>query len=54
MVFINAIQEHVTFDIDELWVFKPLLQLRLMQRLLQIGSELGYAFGSRRVAEAIE
>ena len=40
VVFINAIQEHVTFDMDELWVFKPLLQLRLMQRLLQIGSEL--------------
>jgi len=41
VIFINAIQEHLTFDMDELWVFKPLLQLRLMQRLLQIGSELG-------------
>src|SRR6202790_60546 len=41
LIFISAIQERVTFDMDELWVFKPLLQLRLMQRLLQIGSELG-------------
>jgi hypothetical protein len=40
VIFIDAIQQHVTFDMDELWVFKPLLQLRLMQRLLQIGSEL--------------
>jgi cyclic beta-1,2-glucan synthetase len=40
VVFINAIQERATFDMDELWVLKPLLQLRLMQRLLQIGSEL--------------
>jgi cyclic beta-1,2-glucan glucanotransferase len=40
LIFIGAIQEHVTFDMDELWVFKPLLQLRLMQRLLQIGNEL--------------
>ena len=43
IVFINAIQEHVTFDIDELWLLKPLLQLRLMQRLIQIGSERDYA-----------
>jgi cyclic beta-1,2-glucan synthetase len=40
VVFIAAMQERMTFDMDELWVFKPLLQLRLMQRLLQIGSEL--------------
>jgi cyclic beta-1,2-glucan glucanotransferase len=41
VVFINFIQERATFDMDELWVLKPVLQLRLMQRLLQIGSELG-------------
>ena len=40
VIFVAAMQEHVTFDMDELWVFKPLLQLRLMQRLLQMGSEL--------------
>ena len=40
VVFIGVMQERMTFDMDELWVFKPLLQLRLMQRLLQIGSEL--------------
>jgi cyclic beta-1,2-glucan synthetase len=43
LIFISAIQEHVSFDMDELWVFKPLLQLRLVQRLLQIGSELGHS-----------
>ena len=43
VIFVNAMQERVTFDMDELWVFKPLLQLRLMQRLLHIGSELGRA-----------
>ena len=43
VIFISAIQEQVSFDMDELWVFKPLLQLRLMQRLLQIGSELGHS-----------
>ena len=43
VIFINAMQEHITFDMDELWVLKPLLQLRLMQRLLQIGSELSHA-----------
>lgn len=42
VIFISAMQERVTFDMQELWVFKPLLQLRLMQRVLQIGSELGY------------
>ena len=42
VIFIDAIQQHATFDMDELWVFKPLLQLRLMQRLLQIGSELSH------------
>jgi hypothetical protein len=42
VIFVNAMQEHMTFDMDELWVFKPLLQLRLMQRLLQIGSELSH------------
>lgn len=42
LIFVSAVQEHVSFDMDELWVFKPLLQLRLMQRLLQIGSELGH------------
>ena len=42
VVFMNAIQERVTFDIDELWIFKPLLQLRLMQRVLQVGSELDH------------
>jgi len=41
VVFINFIQERATFDMDELWVLKPVLQLRLVQRLLQIGSELG-------------
>jgi cyclic beta-1,2-glucan synthetase len=39
--FISAMQERMIFDMEELWVFKPLLQLRLAQRLLQIGSELG-------------
>ena len=42
VTFMSAMQERMTFDMDELWVFKPLLQLRLMQRLLQVGSELGY------------
>ncbi len=42
VIFISAMQERMTFDMEELWVFKPLLQLRLMQRVLQIGSELGY------------
>jgi len=49
VVFVNAIQEHVTFDIDELWIFKPLLQLRLMQRLLQVGSELDHTSGCEAV-----
>ncbi len=31
----------MTFFIVVLWVFIPLLQVRLMQRLLQVGSELG-------------
>jgi cyclic beta-1,2-glucan glucanotransferase len=41
VIFMSAMQERMTFDMDELWVFKPLLQLRLMQRLLHVGSELG-------------
>ena len=52
LIFFSAIQERVTFDMDELWIFKPLLQLRLMQRLLQIGSELGHTSDRDRLAEA--
>jgi cyclic beta-1,2-glucan synthetase len=42
VVFMNAVQQRVVFDMDELWVIKPLLQLRLMQRLLHIGDELNH------------
>ena len=49
VIFIDAIHQHVTFDMDEMWVFKPLLQLRLMQRLLQIGSELSHTAGRDRL-----
>ena len=49
LIFISAIQEHVTFDMDELWVLKPLLQLRLMQRLLQVGSALGHTSDRERL-----
>lgn len=41
LVFVSAVQERVILDMDELWMLKSLLQLRLLQRLLQIGSRLG-------------
>jgi cyclic beta-1,2-glucan synthetase len=40
LTFFSAMQERVTFDMDELWTLKPMLQLRLVQQLLQIGSRL--------------
>ena len=40
LTFFSAMQERITFDMDELWTLKPLLQLRLVQQLLQIGSRL--------------
>jgi cyclic beta-1,2-glucan synthetase len=49
LIFINAMQERVILDMDELWIFKPLLQLCLMQRLLQIGSELGQGSDRERI-----
>jgi len=51
VVFVNAMQERLTFDIDELWIFKPILQLRLMQRLLQVGSELNRTFDQEAVQQ---
>lgn len=47
--FMNTMQERVTFDMDELWLLKPLLQLHLLQRLLQIGSDLSHISDADRL-----
>ena len=49
IVFMNGVQDRVIFDMDELWVIKPLLQLRLLQRLLQIGNELNHTSDGERL-----